>query len=431
MKKNIIKYSFFCMVIISFLFSCKKEIEDIPVSVPSVNFSGDTSLKYITIKNLQMMMTSGGYDSINDNVYIKGVIIANDESGNFYKTFYIQDESAGMEVKVNMLSSYTTFKVGQRVYIKCKGLHLGIYGGVKQLGFFSGQTFAGLPINMVPNHVFLDSLPGPKPEPKVLKLNETSQFDNYIGKLVRFENVHFTSPFQYYVRPGDETTNRIFTDSTETSIMTLRTSKYANAIAIAKIPKGVGSITGILSKYKTDYQFYIRDLNDVKMDTSVIMDISFFEESFASTLGKFNEYSVIGAQKWEIDPSYKCVKISGYQNSAYYANEDWLITPAISLSSNSEVKMSFQSAMKYGVAGDGSLKVFYSTDYIGSGNPNSATWSQINNIPLSTGNFAWVPTGDIKLPLINGNVYIAFKYVCSTNNVPTWEIKEFKLKRKM
>ena len=72
---------------------------------------------------------------------------------------------------------------------------------------------------------------------------------------------------------------------------------------------------------------------------------------------------------------------------------------------------------------DTSIKVFYSNDYSGDGNPNLATWSRITPVNISTGEFLWVSSGKIDLSEITGDsVYIAFKYVCTTYNIPNWEI---------
>ncbi len=82
--------------------------------------------------------------------------------------------------------------------------------------------------------------------------------------------------------------------------------------------------------------------------------------------GQFSQYSVTGSQIWAHDPAYGMV-MSGYENGGYYANEDWLISPALDLTQHTDIKFTLESAMNFGTASDGTLKVFYSTDYSGSG----------------------------------------------------------------
>lgn len=425
--KNII---FIVSILFAFTFvSCKREFEEPAVVVTKVDFSGDTTIKYKTIAELKAMALNPVIDTIKDNIVIKAVVSANDESGNLYKTIFIQDASAGIELKLDKASIYNNLKVGQRIYIKCKGLYVGLYGGVKQLGYIYNGSVGRIPEVLMPNHIFIDSLPGKKPEPLVVYTSSTLNDESLYGKLIKLENFHFEKPNQAFVVPGDDVSNRVLLDSLNKSVY-IRTSKYAK-FSKYLMPKGVGSVTGVLSSYNGELQFYIRDYNDVKIDPSILVDMTFFEELFAASIGRFTQFSVSGAQTWVIDAQYKCMKMSGYFNSSYNANEDWLISPAINISGIKDVNLSFQTAMKYGIAGDGSLKVFYSTNYAGSGDPTSATWTEFTGVPLSTGNFAWQSSGNLRVPEINGNVYFAFKYVCSTNNVPTWEVKEFKLRGKM
>jgi hypothetical protein len=164
-------------------------------------------------------------------------------------------------------------------------------------------------------------------------------------------------------------------------------------------------------------------------DTPPVKTLIFFE-SFNDTLGSFTAYSVTGAQVWApaVYSGTTYANMTGFSGGSYNANEDWLISKAINFDTYNSETLSFESATKYGIATDTSLKVFYSTNYTGTGDPTTAIWTRLNNIPLSTGNFTWVKTGNIDLSGIAGsNVFIAFKYLCTTSNVPTWEITKVKL----
>lgn len=166
-------------------------------------------------------------------------------------------------------------------------------------------------------------------------------------------------------------------------------------------------------------------------DTPPVKNLLFYE-TFADsiTLGSFTQYSVTGNQIWT-PGKYKentYANMSGYSSGTYNANEDWLISKVINFDAFNSESLSFESAMKYGNASDTTLKVYYSTNYTGTGDPTVADWTRLNNIQLSTGNFTWVKSGDIDLSGISGtNVSIAFKYTCTTSSVPTWEITKIKL----
>jgi hypothetical protein len=152
-------------------------------------------------------------------------------------------------------------------------------------------------------------------------------------------------------------------------------------------------------------------------------------ESFKDSLGSFTQYSVTGAQIWAAS-SYSgttYANMTGYSGS-YNANEDWLISKPVNFDIYKNETLSLNSATKYGNAGDGSLKVFTSNNYTGTGDPNLATWVEITPVSLSLGNFTWVSSGPIDLSGITGtNVYIAFKYLCTTSAVPTWELTKIKI----
>ena len=67
------------------------------------------------------------------NVYIKGVVTSDDEEGNVYKSLYIQDETSGIELKLNN-NVGVRYKKGSWVYVRLNGLYLGNYRMMLSLG---------------------------------------------------------------------------------------------------------------------------------------------------------------------------------------------------------------------------------------------------------------------------------------------------------
>lgn len=67
---------------------------------------------------------------VTEDLWVKGRITTSDRSGNFYKSFYIQDDAngPGIEIKVGRTSLHNDYKVGQTVYIFLDGLAVGEYG---------------------------------------------------------------------------------------------------------------------------------------------------------------------------------------------------------------------------------------------------------------------------------------------------------------
>lgn len=410
--------------VLAFMTSCSKDFDIPPVEVPKFTLPEGATL--ISIQDLiARHLVAGALDSINDNVYVTGIITANDKSGNFYKQLFFQDSTAGIYIGLDRTSLYNLFQVGQRIYVKCKGLFLGDYGGMIQLGAPYNGAIGRIADIDVGSYVFRDSLPGAAPAATLLTIPTLA--DGQLGKLIRLEGVSIQEVGQPFAI-STATTNRTISDGT-TNTLILRTSNYAD-FAASLIPGGTGNIVGILSIYNGDYQLMIRDLNDLSgFDYSSQM---FINEAFATSgsLGTFSQYSVTGAQVWAQSTygSATFAKMSGYSGGSYYANEDWLISPAANFDDYNGETLNFFTMMNYGTAGDGSLKVYYSTDYV-SGAPSTGTWTEITGLTLSGGSFANVPSGNVDVSFINGtNVHIAFVYTCSTTNVATWELGGIQVK---
>ena len=66
-------------------------------------------------------------------VYIKGKVTSDDNEGNIYKSLYIQDETSGIEIKLNN-NVGINFKKGRWVYVRLNGLYLGNYRMMLSLG---------------------------------------------------------------------------------------------------------------------------------------------------------------------------------------------------------------------------------------------------------------------------------------------------------
>ncbi len=417
--------------------SCIKEKYSTPTqSSPTVDFPATLTIAKLKTADLGGLILIGDTLIINNtdtiiNPVIQGIVNADDQSGNIYKTLYLQDNTGGIQIAIDKTSLYTTFRKGQRIFVKLKGLYLGSYGGVTQIGYVYGSSIGRLPEVLINSHIFNDSLPGNPPIPIDRTIPSIVGNDPHTNMLVRLKNVHFAEVGSVYA-DVNVTTNRTILDSAGNTI-TLRNSGYANFRA-ELLPKGQGDIVGILSSYNGTKQFYIRDLNDLEnWDTTITFPTNIIDESFASSsLGTFTQYSVTGDQIWTAASfsGTTLAKMSGY-SGGYFANEDWLISPSINFDNYTLETFSFQSAMNYGTAGDGSLKVYTSTDYSGSGDPNLATWNELTTAVFSSGAWVFTSSGDIDLSGITGtNIHIAFKYLCGTSGVPTWELTAIKLKAK-
>ena len=192
-----------------------------------------------------------------------------------------------------------------------------------------------------------------------------------------------------------------------------------------------GGLTSSVTYYFVIYPYSNSGVNiDYKNDgTAPTTDATttyspvIIDETFDESWGGWTPVSVVGPQEWDRDNTYgidntPCARMSGFSGGAV-ANEDWLISPAINMNNYETVILNFFTAKNYD-GDDMLLKV--STDYSGSGDPNSANWTDLS-YTASGGSWEWTASGDVDLSSYNGSsVYVAFYYTCDNTASATWEV---------
>lgn len=153
---------------------------------------------------------------------------------------------------------------------------------------------------------------------------------------------------------------------------------------------------------------------------------AFFEEYFTADLGDFSQFSITGAQNWYWDVyDDGCAVMSGFDGTQN-ANEDWLVSPEIDLTTKTNVTLNFREGINY-ISSYDDLVVMVSTDYDGTSEPTaSGTWDALtlNSRPAGD-SWTFVDSGDIDLSQYDGEtIHIAFKYISSNTEAATWQIGE-------
>lgn len=160
-----------------------------------------------TIGELAAMYQTGHPWTIDQNIIVSGIVSTTDRYGNFYKSFYIQDETGGMEIKLGKNGLYNDYLPGQRIYVDCRDLELGMYGyksgygnGMVQIGFKdpSGdyETSYLESSLLIDTHVFKGKVEG-EVEPIVIDAadlptsSDTQSTNHYVGKLVTIKNLYY------------------------------------------------------------------------------------------------------------------------------------------------------------------------------------------------------------------------------------------------
>jgi len=372
---------------------------------------------------------SGSLMLLDTNVVVSGTVIANDKSGNYYKSIVIQDSTAGIEISLNAYELHNTYHIGDLIFVKCDSLYLGEYGGVVQLGSEYEGGIGRIEEPLIKDHL-IKSDKGIPIKPKVLSL--TTLNASYVNQLVILKDVQFglNSLGTTYGDAEYQIDRDIPVENCDGNSVILRTSGFAD-FARDTIPLGNGNLTAVLSKYNSDFQLKLRDPNEVVFNNSRCGAV--FEETFEGNLGVFTPYSVIGDnQVWEYSSQFDAAVMSGHDGSDF-ANEDWLISKAIDLSDYSDLAVNFRHAWNYSTAnGTNDVEVYMCSDYDGVSNPNiSGTWTKLNGIIYPAGNdWSWVDSGDITISAFGGksNVYIAFKYTSSASDACTWELDKISIK---
>ncbi len=249
--------------------SCTKEIAEPPV-LGDAGITANTS-----IQALKARYTGGQAIPITDNIIVEGVVACDDRSGNYYQQLAIQDGSGGILLRLAGSNHYTSYPVGRKLYVKCKGLFLGQYNGTLQLGGGLDSNYLSLggvtliAQNLQADHVYRGALNQPI-EPVVVNVSQltTTLQDRYVSTLIKLVGHEFNAAdTSKAYADADQSGNRIVQGCANPSgsRITLRTSNYSK-FATLNVPNGNGDIVGIYSYFGSTKQLTIRDENDVQFN---------------------------------------------------------------------------------------------------------------------------------------------------------------------
>lgn len=148
---------------------------------------------------------------------------------------------------------------------------------------------------------------------------------------------------------------------------------------------------------------------------------SIAEYNFAGSLEGWTITDVVGDLGWTSETGY--VQGNGY-SGGQQANEDWLVSPEIDLSTESNLKFQITHELDY--AGDKSLlKILVSTDY--TNDVAAATWTEITLGTAVSGDMA--PSEDYDFSAYDGEkIHIALKYESTDSDAGRWRVESLAVK---
>ena len=233
----------------------------------------DLKTQFATIIN-----SDNGYKLIEKDMMIKAVVTGNDVSGNIYNQVSVQDAS-GAIINGSGLSGY--LPVGQEILVNLKGLYIGSYKKLPQIGgvntkISDGSLGMGKIERAIWNEHFKILNPGEADASTVVpeefdltKLTDAAYMEANVGKLMTLKKVKFASANGTNVWAPDDTNTSLELIDAETGkrinknnlvVRNSGYSKFANEV----VPQGVFDITGIFTRYNNTWQIVLRSTDDLK-----------------------------------------------------------------------------------------------------------------------------------------------------------------------
>lgn len=239
------------------------------------DFSGTVGLPNADL-SLLYLNYHGEPFTLKDDVVFSGTIVADDGSGNFFRSFIIDDGTGAVEVRAGYYDLHDIYFRGRRIVIHAQGLAVGMYNGVIQIGLginaytpYRVEEF-GMPV-VLEKYVERDT---GRYEPEPLPVEISSLDALMCGRVVKTGRVVAVpeNP-RYWAHPESDgveaqTGTVVFRDFRGDSIAVV-TSAYAS-FAGGEVPQNSVTLTGILmyGKFgaaKERFIIKLRDEKDVEM----------------------------------------------------------------------------------------------------------------------------------------------------------------------
>lgn len=271
--------------------SCNRAF-DVPGTYPDPDI-----IPNLTISELKAIHTRAGrFDLVEDDKIIAGIVVADDRSGNFYKSIVLQDTSGGIMVCMNGVGLFNDYPVGRKLYIHVKGLLLSDYRGLVQLGAGIDQSdpadlkMAGIASALFSRYIIKGSLHNVIVPVVVTATQLTTVMQNrFQNTLVQLKDVELTpaDTGTSYANLAARQSKNVPLQTCSGGSVILRNSAYAN-FAGNSMPSGRGSIVGIYRVFGSSKQLMIRDTSDLQLkgarcnvnDTSTVVEEEPVEEPY-------------------------------------------------------------------------------------------------------------------------------------------------------
>ena len=152
------------------------------------------------------------------------------------------------------------------------------------------------------------------------------------------------------------------------------------------------------------------------------------EESFASSLGSFKNYTTSGDGAWKID--FKTAKASGYDNAAKKttAGTYYLVSSEVDLTGVKNAYVTLDYILRYNKGNENQQLLI--ADHFDPAHPDQG-WTVLNQKWTEAADWKNFVNDKVAIPtaFLGKKVHIAFRYNTDDKSGSTWEIKNLKVQR--
>ena len=339
---------------------------------------------------------------------VYGVVTADETNGNLYKNIYMQDDTAGIVLRLKNSGGLYT---GDRIRIYLKGTTLSSYAGLLQLDSVDVDN------NVVKQETLVPVAP------KVVSVTQITPALQ--GQLIRLDSVQFIADEANGVTTWSDAVNQSSVNRTledcDGNTIIVRTSGYAN-FAAQVLPQGNGSFTAVVGQFGSDMQLFAHDLSLVQLSGprcgafGIQLLLKDFEDG-STTSGGWTQQQVSGTVGWTATAGYG--SITNNSGGGYPPRETRPPNPPPNPHPTPAPVRHLATPRPLSRA---PLEVLVSTNYSG-GAPSTATWTALS--PTLATNATWTPSGGQALtPYISGNFRLAFKYTGSSTDGRRWNLDD-------
>lgn len=228
----------------------------------------DASL-IMNVSDILGLWEPGEFVEIGVEKYLEVIVVADDRTGNFFRSLVVQDETGGLTVLLDDVELWNKYFVGKRIYIDLSQLWVSDYNGLPQIGYTPFDDDGQMTLGRVPavliNDIVIGGSFNHEVLPNVRTIGDLSSGD--LNTLVQLDDVQFVSGIlddTYADAENLIALNQVLENCSGNKII-VRTSGYSD-FASRDIPDGKGSLVAIYSVFGSDKQLLIRDINEVMLE---------------------------------------------------------------------------------------------------------------------------------------------------------------------